>query len=121
MCLSLGTLIAAYSFHAVENRRPGYPRLSAFIASDNNFALFRRFGELHARILLHKQDQLVELEQKLQDLDAGEQTPYYLSSRRGDRNPTRTALMAEVEAKLPVYGTPNLRMLRRTLVLNVEL
>ncbi|KAI4254956.1 MAG: hypothetical protein L6R42_006980 [Xanthoria sp. 1 TBL-2021] len=99
----LGFFVAAYLYHAVENRRPGYPRLSAFIASDKNFALFRRFGELHARLLLFKQDELAELEQKLNDLDAEEQTPYHLRSRRDDRNVARRALIAEIEARLPAY------------------
>jgi len=99
------TLVVAMTYiFAVESRRSGYPRLSAFIASDKNFALFRRFGELHARILLHKQDELIAMEQRLQDLDAEEKTPYNLNSRREDKNLARKALLAEVEAKLPAYG-----------------
>ncbi|KAL8664456.1 MAG: hypothetical protein Q9202_003006 [Teloschistes flavicans] len=93
----------AYSLRAVESRRPGYPRLSAFIASDKNFALFRRFGELHARILLYKQDELIELEHKLNDLDAAEQTAFHLNSRRDDQNLARKALITEIEARLHVY------------------
>ncbi|KAL8676743.1 MAG: hypothetical protein Q9186_006762 [Xanthomendoza sp. 1 TL-2023] len=52
---------------------------------------------------VRERDQLVELEQKLEEQDAGEQTPYHLSSRRDDRNSNRTALIAEIEAKLPSY------------------
>lgn len=117
----LGFFVAAYLYHAVENRRPGYPRLSAFIASDKNFALFRRFGELHARLLLFKQDELAELEQKLNDLDAEEQTPYHLRSRRDDRNVARRALIAEIEARLPAYGILCSGLLRSLQILNVGL
>ncbi len=44
------------------------------------------------------------MEQRLQELDAEEQTPYHLNSRRDDKNLARKALLAEVEAKLPAYG-----------------
>lgn len=83
------------------------------MASDKNFAIFRRFGELHARLLLYKQDELVQLEQRLQDLDTAEQTPYFLSSRRDDTNIDRKALMAEIEARLPAYGITLARRLSR--------
>lgn len=74
------------------------------MASDKNFVLFRRFAELHARILLYKQDELVEMEQRLDKLDAEEQTPYHLASRRDDRNHSRKALVSEIESKLSAYG-----------------
>ncbi|KAI4204083.1 MAG: hypothetical protein LQ350_001476 [Teloschistes chrysophthalmus] len=102
------------------SRRPGYPRLSAFITSDKNFALFRRFGELHARILLYKQDELVELEQKLNDIDAAEQTAFHLNSRRDDQNLARKALLTEIEARLHVYGTLPFSVLANRCVLKIE-
>lgn len=81
------------------------------MASDRNFALFKRFGELHTRVLLYKQDELVELEHQLASLDIAEQTPYHLNSRRDDRNLVRKALLAEIDTKLLGYGSPNILIL----------
>lgn len=89
---------------AVESFRPGYPRLSALLHSDSKFILFRRFGHLHARVLLHKQDALVELEQKLNDLDLTDTNAFLLTSRRSDDNAARLALLDELDIKLKEYG-----------------
>lgn len=37
--------------------------------SDDNFMIYRRFGFLHARILLQKQDELRELEEAIDTID----------------------------------------------------
>ena len=72
--------------------------------SDNQFILFRRFGHLHARILLHKQDALTELEQRLTDLDTNDANQFFLNSRRSDRNTARISLLDEIDTKLKEYG-----------------
>jgi hypothetical protein len=41
----------------------GYRGLSAFLASDSGFLIFRRFDTLNARLLLYLQDQIVVLEE----------------------------------------------------------
>ena len=100
----LSHLARAYHSHpAVESRRPGYPMLSAFMASDKSFVLFKRFGESHTRLLLYKQDELVEIEQRLKDPDSVERTSYHLASRRDVMNPARKALVTEIESKLSAY------------------
>ncbi|KAL2281755.1 hypothetical protein FJTKL_11430 [Diaporthe vaccinii] len=66
--------------------------------------MFRRFGRLQARILLHKQDELIDLEQQLEQIDSEEQTEYYLSCRRQDLNTKRHALIQEAEVKLNEYN-----------------
>ncbi|OQO04026.1 hypothetical protein B0A48_10669 [Cryoendolithus antarcticus] len=51
----------------------GYDRLARAIASespDSAPPLYRKFGHLHHRILLHLQDELAELEEQLASLDA---------------------------------------------------
>jgi hypothetical protein len=53
----------------VEECPEGYPRLAAFSNSDENFMIYRRFGYLQSRILLHKQDELQRLEQELEEMD----------------------------------------------------
>jgi hypothetical protein len=54
----------------VQECKLGYPRLAAFLDSDENFMVFRRFGYLQARLLLQKQDELRLLEEELDSLDA---------------------------------------------------
>jgi hypothetical protein len=54
---------------AVHLTPRGYPRLAAFLDSDDNFKLYRRFGYLQSRVLLEKQDDLRQLERELERLD----------------------------------------------------
>lgn len=72
--------------------------------SDNNFVLLRRFGCLRARILLYKQDELIELENRMNSLDFAEKTSFYLSSRKEDRNFARKKLLLEIDQKMTDYG-----------------
>lgn len=53
----------------VDNCPEGYPRLAAFLDSDENFMLYRRFGFLQTRLLLNKQAELREYEKELDRLD----------------------------------------------------
>lgn len=47
----------------------GYKKYSWFLASDDDFMIFRRFGTLNARIILALQDELSVAEEKLKKLD----------------------------------------------------
>jgi hypothetical protein len=47
----------------------GYKKYSWFLASDDDFLIFRRFGTLNARVLLLLQDELTVAEEKLKALD----------------------------------------------------
>ncbi len=47
----------------------GYPQLAAFANSCNTFANVRRFGRLSYRLLAHLQNDLIDMERKLDDLD----------------------------------------------------
>jgi hypothetical protein len=49
----------------------GYLRLSAFVASDRNFLIVRRFNHLQARLLLQVQDELRKFEAQLDAMDKG--------------------------------------------------
>ncbi|KAL9094999.1 MAG: hypothetical protein Q9165_002601 [Trypethelium subeluteriae] len=53
----------------VENCPQGYPRLAAFLSSDQNFTLYRGFNYLHSRVLLHLQEEVSSLERELDELD----------------------------------------------------
>lgn len=93
---------------AVEECPDGYPRLAAFLDSDENFMLYRRFGFLQSRLLLHKQDQLRELEKDLDRMDKYDQieNPSLLKSREKDDavNGSREKLLCKVEDKFKEYG-----------------
>ena len=89
--------------------------------------VYRRFGVLHSRVLLYKQEELRRLEDLLQDLDLlddrDDKGRLYLASwRRDTKRPApsstpgqpgprpgtpqlRKDLIKEIEAKLIEYGT----------------
>jgi len=84
----------------------GYPEIASFIGSDKDFFIFRRFNVLSARNMLFLQDELVELEDKLEQVDLAESRSghlWNLHSRREDSNAARKALMAEIRVKLCEY------------------
>jgi hypothetical protein len=87
----------------------GYPRLAAILDSDQNFLLYRQFGYLQSRLLLYKQDELSELESKLDDLDeavANEDPALNFSLRKqGARIGERIKLLQQTELKFKEYCT----------------
>ncbi|KAI9740264.1 MAG: hypothetical protein M1834_004842 [Cirrosporium novae-zelandiae] len=92
----------------IDSHPLGYPRLAAFINSDDNFMMCRRFGFLHTRVLLYRQDELRELEDKLVRLDKAdeEEYPIKLKSREMDEahEPCdRKDLIQEIDDKLKQY------------------
>ena len=99
----------------LEDYPLGYPRLSYVLDSDDSFMMYRRFGQLHSRLLLHKQDQLREMEEELLALDRRddrmEDTQLFLKSRAEDeerdppaRGRSRTELLARIETTLAEYS-----------------
>lgn len=89
---------------AVEDYPRGYPRLSALQSSDGAFAIFRKFGALHARSLLLAQAELISLESQLNAIDAEERVQLYLSSCGHDNNQRRLSLLEVIKTKLEAYG-----------------
>lgn len=53
----------------VEDHPRGYPRISAFLNSDDNFLMYRKFGWIRNRLLLDQQIELAQLEEKVMVLD----------------------------------------------------
>lgn len=96
----------------MESCPEGYPNLAAFLDSDENFMLYRRFGYLQSRILLHKQDELRALEEQLDRLDrkdaADPKTRRLLQSRDLDDNSNspRKSLLKTIETAYKEYGMP---------------
>ena len=87
--------------------------MAAYEDCDPCFSIYRKFGWLHSRILLHLQDELVDLEDQLEDLDKWEAVsgnPIKLLCRRLDdaapENSVRRKLLKECHEKLDQYGEP---------------
>jgi len=86
----------------------GYRGYCRFLASDDDFFFLRRFGVLHARVLLALQDQITVLEDKLDAIDqhAGRKDNvdrHNGSFRLDDQD--RLNLISEIHTKLKEYST----------------
>ncbi|KAI9706003.1 MAG: hypothetical protein M1836_005409 [Candelina mexicana] len=97
-----------FIIRTVEDHHVGYPRLGAYVDSDPNWNIYRRFGYLRNRSMLHKQAELASLEVKLQKLDDRDSklAPEVLTSREQDDNqkdPRRKFLLKDIEATLKSY------------------
>lgn len=97
----------------VDDHPIGYPQLAAFVDSDENFLMCRRFGFLHSRVLLYRQDELSYLEKNLIDMDEldKQELPLALKSRKTDEQRddieeqyTRKHLINTIDQKLKEYG-----------------
>lgn len=116
------------------NIRDGYPALASWIGRDpdGETLVFRRFRKLSARNLLHLQSQIIELEQKIEELDDEAQGSADLDARQASRrwetltqlaaDPTRPERerlekVTELSSKMKEYGT--VIVLRR--LINLEL
>ena len=84
--------------------------VAAFEDCDPCFLMYRKFGWLHNRLLLHLQDELSVLEEELEDFDKDEAINsrlVYQRSRRKDelRPDSKRRIMLEViKEKLEEYG-----------------
>lgn len=76
--------------------------------SDPSFLMCRRFGFLHSRVLLYRQDEIAQLETQLVELDADDavNNPRALISRDFDeqQDSTRKELILSIDEKLKQYG-----------------
>ena len=92
----------------MDDYPPGYGKVAAFETCDPNFLMYRKFSWLHARLLLHRQDELVELQEELERLDSldkQDDPQSLISRRRGDAtNPRRRDILQDIEKKLSIYG-----------------
>ncbi len=96
----------------VDDHPRGYPQLAAFINSDENFLIARKYGFLRSRLLLYRQDELSVLEKDLIALDDDDEKnrAIALQSRKfdeqTDKDPvfSRKVLMKKIDDKLGEYG-----------------
>ncbi|KAG7008239.1 hypothetical protein G7Y79_00006g018590 [Physcia stellaris] len=99
----------------LEDHPIGYPRQSAFADSDESFMIFRRFGYIHARLLMQRQDELRQLEDELEEMDKvdskSDAGQLCLQSRemddrrsRREQGASRSALLHKIEDVALRYG-----------------
>ncbi|KAK3176720.1 hypothetical protein OEA41_008045 [Lepraria neglecta] len=95
----------------IEDHPQGYPQLAAFVNSDENFMICRKYGFLRSRVLLYRQDELRQLERDLLEADEEDAIacPLALRSRKTDEDReqdefSRKPLIERIDAKLKQYG-----------------
>lgn len=73
---------------------------------ESDFRVFRRFGLLHSRVLLHQQRKLMTLEQTLRDMDEedsiGLQSKH--SQKTSDAKLSERRLIQKILTTFPEYG-----------------
>jgi len=99
----------ALDYQKIDDHPNGYPRLAALMNSDENFLLCRKYGFLHNRVLLYRQDELRELEQELLKLDkkANEKSEIAVKSRIAEERILgleRQDLINRIDGKLSEYN-----------------
>jgi hypothetical protein len=86
----------------------GYRGFSAFLASDNDFLIFRRFGAINARLLLYLQDEIAILEEELEELEtecmAKGAEDVHNGSFRQEALPERTEILEALNVKIRQYS-----------------
>lgn len=82
--------------------------MAAFLDSDENFMIYRRFGYVQSRLLLDKQNEMQDLESALEETDADDDNENPGCLNRADLdldNPSpRKQLMGQLETKFNEYG-----------------
>ena len=75
-----------------------------WMASDDDFFVIRKFGEVAARVLLRMQDQIVQLEERLQEQDRKSViNRLHNGTFRNEKNLTRDGIMDELTWRLKEY------------------
>lgn len=86
----------------------GYGGFSAFLASDDDFLIFRRFSTVNARVLLFLQDRISVLESELHEVDLKHSresaVDIHNGSFRQENEPRRPALLLEIHQLLKDYS-----------------
>jgi hypothetical protein len=88
----------------------GWPQLAAFLNSADSFAIFRRFGIAHCRVLVHLQAEITALEKELDALDIHDSVTQGMlyRLRRNEWyegwDPAQKDLLEKLRLKLSEYG-----------------
>lgn len=100
-----------YSLFSVESYPEGWPQLAAFQHSNDNFAIFRRFGLAHCPLLVQLEAEIALLEQQLYNLDredaiVGAQHAWRLRTAefKVGWDPGQRDILKQLQEKVLVYG-----------------
>lgn len=105
------SLACANARFPVDDFQEGIPQLAALLNSNDSFALFRRFGQLSSRVLIHMTIELADLEKELADMDSNnasnsDKAKQYRLYGAGDANgwgKEHEALVMKIKGKLQEY------------------
>ncbi|PMD32017.1 hypothetical protein L207DRAFT_471355 [Hyaloscypha variabilis F] len=93
----------------VDNYPEGYPQLAAFMASDDNLSIYRKFERPCNRVLLDLQSQITALVNRLDELDrldkSSSTTSYRLQSIKHEEgwDDEQRKLITELQERLSTY------------------
>jgi hypothetical protein len=88
----------------VEHFPSGYPRYAALLSADPAYHIYRKFSRLRQRLLLLKQDEIVQLEAALDELDQKESNGLFRGCSRSDMNGERLGRLQELGKAMAEYG-----------------
>ena len=85
--------------------------MAAFIASDDNFCIFRKFDRANSRVLLHLQSEIAVLNASLDEIDRfdiGSTTAYRLQSIKHEEgwDEEQRRVIMKLQEKLSIYCRP---------------
>ncbi|MCJ1401337.1 hypothetical protein MMC11_004549 [Xylographa trunciseda] len=90
----------------------GFPKLACFLDSDDAFMVYRRFGTVYSRLLLHEQDEMRRLEATLNSMD---KTDEYHGNTQYLMSPELDAKRQDFPDEWPGHSRPQvLEQLKRT-------
>jgi hypothetical protein len=104
---SVSSAVTKEHLNAKPWRYLGYRGFSTFVASDDDFFILRRFGTLHARVLLALQDRITVLESNLRAIDedaSRHDDDYNNGTFREDRFQDRVLIIDEIQKQLGQYS-----------------
>jgi len=94
----------------VDDYIEGIPQFAILMNSNDNVCIYKKFGQLHCRLLLHRQLELYSLEQELNKLDAKDdetdEKRYRLQcvEHCQEWDPAQKNLLDKIVPKLTEYG-----------------
>lgn len=93
----------------MPSNEQGYHGYSTFLSSDDDFCNFRRFDKLNIRTILFLQDEISQLEERLDDIDTKyskrEAPDQNNGSFRKDTVQERADLLSQIRDRLEEYST----------------
>lgn len=103
---------AKFEYDSYERCPDGYPRVASFMDGCESFGIFRRFGQVYSRLLIHRMSDITDMEKELSELDkideSGVQGTKWRLKRRYHEdapNNSKNDLLDKMEKKVINYST----------------